>query len=113
VSSRPGAAACRACLPAKAEKGGSRPVSFNEVRDELGYRDLKFSETSEPRLVQALTNSLPSRAAEYARRWSVCGPPLVDYFETLRTYIEPKARAALMADFRDEASHLPDCAVDW
>jgi hypothetical protein len=85
---------------------------LNEVRNELGYRDLKLSEDAEPRLVQAFTNSVPRDAASYAERWKQCGPELVDYFESLRDYMDRSQRAALMADFRDEASHLPGCDVE-
>lgn len=86
---------------------------FNEVRAELGYTDLRLKEDAEPRLIQALTSSLPKVAEEYAARWKVCGPPLLEHFKNLREYMPPSERSAAMEDFRDEAGHLPDCEVKW
>lgn len=89
------------------------PQAFEEVRHGLGYFDLKMTEDAEPRLIQALTTSLPNHAERYAERWRVCGPPLKDYFEQLREYVPPPDRAAVMEDFRDEVRHLPDCEGRW
>jgi len=86
---------------------------FNEVRNELGYTDLSLSEDPSPRLVQALTSSLPREAARYAARWKECGPPLVEHFKGLREFMPPRDQHAFMQDFRDEASHLPGCRVKW
>lgn len=88
-------------------------AQFNEVRNELGYRDLELGESALPRLVQALETSLPREASKYAARWKVCGPPLAEQFEELREHMAPATRQRAMADFRDEVSHLPDCKVGW
>lgn len=89
------------------------PKALEEVRHGLGYFDLKMTEEAEPRLIQALTTSLPSQAAAYAERWRACGPALKEYFEQLRDYMAPGDRTAIMEDFRDEVRHLPDCEGRW
>jgi hypothetical protein len=86
---------------------------FDQVKKELGYTDLVLTEKAHPGTVAALRDYLPKHAFQLSERWKVCGPPLADHFDVLRTYVAPDDRRSLMAGLRAAASGLPGCDVYW
>ena len=57
---------------------------FTEVRDELGFQDLRLGEDSTVRFTRALTESLERNADVVSERWAATAAECADLFDTAR-----------------------------
>jgi hypothetical protein len=83
----------------------------DEVRAELGYRDLVRSTKPNDDLVRTFRITIPREAARLAQRWSVCGSRLIEHFARLREDIDD--RRAAMSDLYVAVRQLSDWQETW
>ena len=79
----------------------------DEVRVELGFRDLAITQSASPGIVRRLTKSLPDRAEDLSNRFKETASILGPTINKVRTGEE---RFAVL---RDEATQLPGHAGGW
>jgi hypothetical protein len=85
---------------------------FAQVQTELGYVDLRLSETANARLMKALGDSVTRDAAKAADRWRTFAPVLLPHSDRLRTNLNNHDRAiaygAMLDDLRDIGAVVPE-----
>jgi hypothetical protein len=80
---------------------------FNEVRDELGYQDLRLGEEPTIRFTRAMTESLKRNASVVAQRWVATAAECEDLFNVARNSRDSREIGNLV----EEARRRVDCVI--
>ncbi len=87
---------------------------IDEVRDELGFRDLTITDQALPWMVDRFARVLPGQAKRSGERWRQVASAVLPYSKALRTdLLSPRDRARMMEEFREAIAQATDEPVRW
>jgi hypothetical protein len=87
---------------------------IEEVRSELGYRDLVVTDQALPWMVDRFSRVLPGQAGASGQRWQRIARTVLPYSKALRTEtLSPRDRARMMESFRRNVEAASNEPVRW